>query len=204
MFKRSVVLFIVLMIGTGSIIAEANEPPETVLKRCVDDVIVILNEPMDSADAKVAERNRRLFDKAGQLFDFRSLAMGALGRNWRRFSNEEKTEFANSFSRLIAQSYFSRMEGEDFENVSIEYRKTEFLAPTRSGIQRADVPTELSHNGIKTPVAYRMLEKQETWKVYDVIIEGVSMVSNYREQYRNSFKDSPEKMIAELKEKLKK
>ncbi len=203
MFKRSIVLFFVLMIGAGSIIAEAKEAPEAVLRRCVEDVIVILNEPTGEPGARVEERNQQLFDKAGQLFDFRSLAMGALGRNWRRFSNDQKTEFADSFSHLIAQSYFARMEGEDFESVSIEYKKTEFLAPTRSGIQRADVPTEIIHNGVKTPVAYRMLGKDETWKVYDIIIEGVSMVSNYREQYRNSFKDSPEKMINKLKEKLK-
>ncbi|MBI9089175.1 MAG: ABC transporter substrate-binding protein [Desulfobacterium sp.] len=207
MFKRSVVLFFVLLMVAGPIIVQAKEAPEAVLKRCVDDVIVILNAPMDvaddQADARVAERNRRLFVKADQLFDFRSLAMGALGRNWRRFSNDQKTEFANSFSHLIAQSYFARMEGQDFESVSIEYLKTEFLAPTRSGIERADVPTELIHNGVKTPVAYRMLEREDSWKVYDVIIEGVSMVSNYREQYRNSFNDSPEKLIAELKEKLK-
>ncbi len=203
MFKRILFVFFVLIICGGSIPALANEPPSDVLKRCVNDVIVILNEPGDPAGVKVEERNRRLLDKADQIFDFRSLAMGALGRNWRRFNNDQKTEFADSFSHLIAQSYFSRMEGQDFENVSIKYKTTEFLAPTRSGIHRADVPTELIHNGVKTPVTYRMLEKNDSWKVYDVIIEGISMVSNYREQYRNSFKDSPEKLISELKGKLK-
>jgi phospholipid transport system substrate-binding protein len=203
MFKRSLVVFFILMICVGSVLAETKDPPKAVLKHCVDDVIVILNEPGDPAGAKVEERNQRLLDKAGQLFDFRSLAMGALGRNWRRFSNDQKIEFADSFSHLIAQSYFSRMEGQDFDNVSITYKKTQFLAPTRSGIHRADVSTDLIHNGVKTPVTYRMLEKDDTWKVYDVVIEGISMVSNYREQYRSSFKDSPEKLINELREKLK-
>ena len=203
MFKKSVVVFFILMICGASIPAGAKESPKAVLKRCVDDVILILNEPVAENGVKVAERNQRLFDKAVRIFDFRSLAMGALGRNWRRFDADQKTEFADAFSRLIAQSYFSRMEGQDFDNVSIAYKDTVFLPPTRSGIQRADVSTDLIHNGVKTPVTYRMLAKNESWKVYDVVIEGISMVSNYREQYRNSFKDSPEKMINELKGKLK-
>ncbi|MCP4115143.1 MAG: ABC transporter substrate-binding protein [Desulfobacteraceae bacterium] len=202
MFKRSVVVFLFLMICVGPVPALAKESPKNVLKRCVDDVILILNDPAAEDGTLVAERNRRLFEKAGIIFDFRSLAMGALGRNWRRFNNDQRTEFSDSFSRLIAQSYFSRMEGQDFDNVSIEYKDIEALPPTRSGIQRADVPTDLIHNGVKTPVTYRMLKRTDTWKVYDVVIEGISMVSNYREQYRNSFKDSPEKMINDLKEKL--
>ena len=76
------------------------------------------------------------------------------------------------------------------------------LQSTSSGVKRADIESIVTHNGTKTPVVYRMLEKNNTWKVYDVIIENVSMVSNYREQYKARFMDSPQKMIAELKEKL--
>jgi len=201
MFKKSMVFLVLVFMGAGSGVVWAKESPESVLKESVDDIIMILNEP-SYQDSRVDPRKQRLFDKASEIFDFRSLSMGALGKSWTRFNEAQKTEFVDLFARLIAESYFARMEGQNFEDVAIVYKEAEMLASTGSGIKRADVATILIHNGVKTPVVYRMLEKEGAWKVYDVIIEGVSMVSNYREQYRKRFMDSPDLMIRELKEKL--
>ena len=77
------------------------------------------------------------------------------------------------------------------------------LPPTKSGINRADIATEVKHSGIITPVIYRMLKrKQGQWKIYDLKIEGVSLVANYRAQYRNKFMETPEQIISELKKKV--
>ncbi|ACN15299.1 ABC-type transporter involved in resistance to organic solvents, toluene tolerance protein [Desulforapulum autotrophicum HRM2] len=207
MIKKIVFIIVMVMICAGSTfsLAQAQEElPGVVLKRCIDDVILILNEPVETTDAGLVHRNQRLFDKAGEVFDFASLSMGALGSNWRRFSPIQRTEFIGLFSHVVADSYFSRMEGHDFADVLISYDEAQMLPPTSSGVRRADIPTLVSHNGVKTPVVYRMLEKNSAWKVYDVIIEGVSMVANYREQYRVRFMDTPESMIAELKKKVAK
>ena len=204
MVKKSVLIIVMVMICAGSALtlAQTQELPGAVLKRCVDDVILILNQPVETTEAGLALRNQRLFDKAAEVFDFASLSMGALGSNWRKFSPIQRTEFIGLFSHVVADSYFSRIEGQNFTDVLIAYSEAQMLAPTSSGVRRADVPTLVTHNGIKTPVVYRMLEKNSAWKVYDVIIEGVSMVANYREQYRVRFMDTPESMIAELKEKV--
>lgn len=204
MVKKSVFIIVMVMICAGSSLTQAQESPGAVLKRCVDEVILILNQPVESTAAGLTQRNQRLFDKASEVFDFASLSMGALGSNWRRFSPIQRTEFIDLFSHVVADSYFSRMEGQNFSDVLIAYEEAQMLTPTSSGVRRADIPTLVTHNGIKTPVVYRMLERNSAWKVYDVIIEGVSMVSNYREQYRVRFMDTPESMIAELKEKVNK
>jgi phospholipid transport system substrate-binding protein len=95
------------------------------------------------------------------------------------------------------------MEGQTLENVTVTYVRTETLPPTKAGTQRADVFTEINQSGTIIPVDYRMLlDDRGEWKVYDVRIEGVSMVANYREQYRQRFGDTPEQMIAELKAKV--
>ncbi len=204
MIKKGVFIVAVVMFlaGLTLTLGHAQELPGDVLKRCIDEIILILNEPVETGDAGLAQRNQRLFDKAAEVFDFASLSMGALGSNWRRFSPIQRTEFIGLFSHVVADSYFARMEGQNFTDVLIAYSEAKMLAPTNSGVRRADVPTLVTHNGVKTPVVYRMLEKNSAWKVYDVIIEGVSMVANYREQYRVRFMDTPEDMIAELKGKV--
>ncbi len=204
MIKKSIYIIVMVMICAGLTLTrvQAQELPDVVLKRCIDDIILILNEPVETDDAGLAQRNQRLFDKAGEVFDFASLSMGALGSNWRRFSPIQRTEFIGLFSHVVADSYLSQMEGHDFADVLIAYDEAQMLPPTSSGVRRADIPTLVTHNGVKTPVVYRMLEKNSAWKVYDVIIEGVSMVANYREQYKARFMDTPESMIAELKTKV--
>ncbi|MDY0219692.1 MAG: ABC transporter substrate-binding protein [Desulfobacterium sp.] len=204
MFRKSlfVSLIVLALIYTGVTAAGAEESPGAVLKRSIDNAIIILNQPVEPVQEALDERNQRLFEMAAEVFDFPSLTMGALGSNWRRFNRAERNEFIDLFSHVVANSYFSQMEGQDFSNVVIDFGETKMLQSTSSGVRRADIESIVTHNGTKTPVVYRMLEKNNTWKVYDVIIENVSMVSNYREQYKARFMDTPQKMIAELKEKL--
>lgn len=206
MVKKSFVIgfMVFVLICSGVAAVGAQEEPGVLLKRSIDGAILILNEqPVEPTQDVIDKRNQRLFEMAAEVFDFPSLTMGALGSNWRRFNRGERNEFIDLFSHVVADSYFSQMEGRDFSDVTMDFGETMMLEPTSSGVKRADIESIVTHNGTKTPVVYRMLEKNDTWKVYDVIIENVSMVSNYREQYKARFMDSPQKMILELKEKLK-
>ncbi len=182
----------------------ADKGPELTLKHCVNQSISILNNPAYKNKPQKEIIRTILFDKCKPTFDFMALSMGVLGRNWRRFSPEQRKEFSKYFSHLIAQIYFEKLDKQSIKSISIRYIKTTMLPPTRSGIERADVTTEVTHNGVKTPVIYRMLKRKHgTWKIYDIKIEGVSLVANYREQYRNKFMETPEQIIKELKEKVK-
>ena len=185
----------------GPIFAENG--PEAVLKHCVNQSISILNDPVYKNKSQKEIMQTILFDKCEPTFDFRALAMGVLGRNWRRFSDKERKEFSKYFSHLIAQAYFAKLNRKSINDISIRYIKTTMLPPTKSGIKRADITTEVTHSGKKTPVIYRMLKRKHVqWKIYDLKIEGISLVSNYRAQYRNKFMETPEKIINELKEKV--
>jgi phospholipid transport system substrate-binding protein len=206
MLKKSffIIFTVLILIYAGVTAAGTQEPPGALLKRNIDEAILILNEqPAEQTQDVIDQRNQRLFKMAAEVFDFPSLTMGALGSNWRRFNRAERSEFIDLFSHVVADSYFSQMEDRDLSDVTMDFGETKMLPPTSSGVKRADIESIVTHNGTKTPVVYRMLEKNNTWKVYDVVIENVSMVSNYREQYKARFMDSPQKMIEELKEKLK-
>ena len=96
------------------------------------------------------------------------------------------------------------MEGTDISNVSVSYLAEKPLK-TKRAIQRTDVESQIIQDNVKVPVVYRMMKKPDKkWQVYDIKIEGVSMAGNYREQYRQRISDTPEMIIAELKEKVEK
>lgn len=203
-WKKIVILFCFFLIPLA---ATAGDSPEQVLKSGVDKILSILNRAHETPDIMNGDNKKKsedeLFQHAETLFDFEAFSMGALGGNWRRFSREQKKEFSKYFARLIAQSYFTKIEAKHLEGLDIKYIKTQMLGATKSGVERADIFSEVTLNGVMTPVDYRMFKKDpDGWKIYDVKIEGVSMVGNYRQQYRQRFNDTPEQFIQEVKEKV--
>jgi phospholipid transport system substrate-binding protein len=131
-----------------------------------------------------------------QVFDWNELSRRTLGRNWKQFSPEQKKEFTELFSRLLEGIYADRLLAYTNEKVIFE-KETELKkgkVEIASHIRLAD--------GKKIPLNYRALQKDGQWRVYDVIIEGVSMVKNYRGQFRELLsKGSPADLIETLKKK---
>ncbi len=189
---------IVLFLSVSGV--RASPSSMAALEKTVDKIVSILKTP-DYSEKETQTKEDAVYDIATVSFDFRTLSMLALGRNWRRFSEDQKDRFSKYFSRLITQVYLSKIQGQDLGSIEIEYRKTEQIAPDAK-MERSDVYTAILHDGVKTPVVYRMLKESGEWKIYDVKIEGVSLAGNYREQYRKRFMDSPEKIINDLKEKV--
>lgn len=181
----------------------ANSGPLVTLKNNVTQVLKVLQNPENEISNK-DQRESDILKEISFMFDFTSFSRGALGANWRRFSAEQKIEFTHLFTRLVARAYLAKLDNQNIEDFTISYLQAHDLKPTKSGIQRSDVFTKVLFNGKQTPVDYRMFYKNKAWKIYDVKIEGVSMVANYRKQYQQRFMDSPEKMIKQLQDKLQK
>lgn len=204
--KKLIIGILAMVFLTGNPVHAAKiSAPEQELRTMVDRVLSILNDPELQDPANSQLRRDKVFETAIAVFDYKTLAMGALGSNWRRFSPEQQSRFTSSFSKLIAETYFSKMDGKTFDNITISYVGTEMLPSTKSGIERADVFTEIKQETVVTPVTYRMMKNsQGAWKIYDVKIQDLSMVSNYRDQYSKQFDVDPETLIRELEEKVKK
>jgi phospholipid transport system substrate-binding protein len=131
-----------------------------------------------------------------EVFDWNELSKRTLGKNWKKFSPEQKKEFTHLFSRLLEGVYADRLLAYSDEKVVFE-KETELKkgrVEVASHIRLAD--------GTKVPLNYRMIDKDGKWRVYDVVIEGVSMVKNYRGQFRELLsKGSPADLIETLKKK---
>jgi phospholipid transport system substrate-binding protein len=131
-----------------------------------------------------------------EIFDWTELSKRTLGRHWKKFSDAQKKEFTHLFSRLLEDVYADRLLAYSDEKVVFE-KETEL----KKG--RVEVASHIrTADGKKIPLNYRMTEKSGSWKVYDVVIEGVSMVKNYRSQFKEILsKKSPDDLINTLKKK---
>jgi phospholipid transport system substrate-binding protein len=157
--------------------------PTDQLRDAIDRVIRALEEPALKGDARVADRRRAVRKIASDLFDFSEMARRSLGRHWQGLGERERQEFANLFTDLLERSYISRIENYRGERISYVNERTEGDAAT--------VATRIvTKNGTEVPVDYRMLRRGERWLVYDVNIEGVSLINNYRTQFNKIIQTS--------------
>ncbi|MCK5098498.1 MAG: ABC transporter substrate-binding protein [Desulfobacteraceae bacterium] len=167
-----------------------------------DKIISIWKSPLFKNKTE-KEQQDKMYQILNSSFDFQIISMLALGRNWKNFSPGQRDEFAKYFSRLVTNVYFYKIRGKSIDGVKIDYIKAIDLK-TKSK-RRSDVYT-IFHNGdFKIPVVYRMIQKKSgNWKIYDILIEGVSLVANYRDTYKTKIMIAPEIIINELKAKVEK
>ncbi len=172
----------------------AATPMETV-KTGVNKMLGTLGDPAFKAKPK-DEQVAQLGEIIETVFDFNELSRRTLGREWRKMKAEQQKEFVELFKKLLQGVYADRL-------LAYSDQKVLFEKETMLKKGRAEVQSYLqTSDGKKIPLFYRLTDKSGSWKVYDVIIEGVSMVKNYRTQFRQIIaKDSPEKLLEILRQK---
>ena len=128
----------------------------------------------------------------GRLFDFEELSSRTVGASWQNFSADQKSRFIASFTMLLRETYLEKLDGYNGETVSYVGES----ASTKG--DKVEIKTSVNIRNKPVPVAYRMLHKGN-WVVYDVIIEGVSMVQNYRSQFQGLLtKGDAEQLISQV------
>jgi len=146
------------------------------LKGAIDRVVSTLESPALKGEGKVAERRAAVRKIADELFDFGEIARRALGRYWQPLTEPQRTEFVGLFADLLERSYISKIELYGGEKI--------IYSGDRVDGDLATVSTKIiTKNGTEVPVDYRLSKRGDRWVVYDVNIEGISLVSNYRTQF---------------------
>jgi phospholipid transport system substrate-binding protein len=170
----------------------AAGPPTDQLKSAIDRVVRVLEDPGLKGEDKVADRRTAVRKIADEIFDFSEIARRALARHWQPLTDKQRTEFVSLFSDLLERSYMSKIELYGGE-------KIQYIGERVDG-ESASVATRIvTKNSTEVPIDYRLLKKGDRWLVYDVNIEGVSLVSNYRTQFNKiiqtgSFEDLTQKL----------
>jgi phospholipid transport system substrate-binding protein len=174
--------------------AGASGPgPTEQLKGAIDRVLVVLEDPALKAPPRAAERRREIRRIAEEIFDFEETARRAMAQHWRALTPDQQREFVTLFSDLLEQAYMSKIEMYGGERIQYVGERVEG--------DYATVATRLTtKKGVEVPIDYRALRQADRWRVYDVSVEGVSLVANYRTQFNSLMRtSSPEQLLAKLR-----
>ncbi len=174
--------------------AAAGVPTEQ-LRQSIEQVLKIVTDPELKKAAKTGERRRAIRTVANAIFDFTEISQRSLGRHWQGRTPAEREEFARLFGDLLENAYVSKIE-------SYSGEKIQFAGDVIDGDQSVVKTKIVTKQGTEIPVDYRMLLNDGRWRAYDVNIEGVSLVANYRTQFnaiiqRTGYPD----LVAKLKAK---
>jgi phospholipid transport system substrate-binding protein len=173
-------------------------PPTDQLRTQIDRVIKVLEDPELKRDGRQRDRRGAVRQIANEIFDFSETARRSLARHWAGRTQAERDEFVQLFSDLLERSYISKIElygGEKITYAGDSIEGESALVRTRL----------LTKQGTEIPIDYRMLRRGDKWLVYDVVIEGVSLIANYRTQFNkiittSSFQELVKKMKTKQEE----
>jgi len=197
MKKTNVVLiYFVVSVFLAALPAFGTPSPTEQLKPTLDKLVTILGDQELQGDEKKRERRQKIMSTIAERFDFQEMSKRVLGSPWRDINEEQKKYFTELMTKLLENNYIGQLE--NYSGQKIEY------VGERIKDDKAQVSTLIENNGAIYPVHYIMSQEGERWLVYDINIEGVSLVRNYRAEFKSIIrKDKYEGLVKILEEKNK-
>lgn len=175
---------------------QGTETPMDAVRETVTKVLRVLDDPALKDPAEYAQRRRMLEDIALSRFDYAEMSKRVLGSYWRPLTEAQREEFVEVYKSFLSDKYAGRIE--DFTG-----RKQEvgYLMERTEG-SYAEVRTELRSEKTTVPMDYRLSLKNGRWSAYDIIVDSVSLVSNYRSQFQKIIRESSyEELVKRLRER---
>jgi phospholipid transport system substrate-binding protein len=194
--KKRLVGFSILMLVLLSVPAYAGVPHDMVQTN-VNNVLDVLRDPaLKPASAKEAKKQklRAIYDR---MFNQVELSKRAMGRNWSKLNAAQQKEFVQLFRQVLEKAYIDKILA--YTDEKIAFDKESMLSETQ-----AEVQTKVVTSSKTIPIYYRLILQNGAWGVYDVVIENVSLVQNYRTQFNEILaKNTPEQLLETLRKKVK-
>ncbi len=170
--------------------------PSDTLKENMDKVLVVLRDPNLKGEPGKKVKREKVLSISQEVFDFTELSKRSLGQNWNKLNAGQQEEFIKLFKSLLEITYADRI-------TSYTDQKIIFKEEIRLSEKTVEVPTMLTTKTSEIPINYRMIGKEGGWKVYDMAIEGIGLVNNYRTQFREILANkTPEAMLDILRKKV--
>jgi phospholipid transport system substrate-binding protein len=169
--------------------ASAGVPLETV-RGHAEKVIDVLRDPSLKPESAKKLKENKLRAISREMFDFTELSKRTLAQNWSKFNPEQQKEFVELYTSLLENAYANKIMSFKDEKIvfSKEVALTEKTVEVRSTVLRRNE---------EIPIYYRVVLKEGSWRVYDVVIEGVSLINNYRSQFREILSNKPPESLLE-------
>lgn len=188
---RAALVAIVMIYPLG---ADASTPLATVQGH-VNSVLEVLRDPALKGDAMKKLRKERIRSISEKMFDFTELARRTLAQNWKVFNDAQKKDFIELYKAILENAYIDRIM--DYTDEKIVFQKESALTDKTSEVQSVVVTKRAD-----IPINYRVIHADDGWRVYDVVVEGVSLVGNYRSQFREILiNKTPDDLLEILRKK---
>ncbi len=187
----------ILLVLTGRTSLSAEVSPMDALKNPIETVLSLLKDPKYKDPDQRQQQRDKIFAITRKLFDYTEMSKRTLARNWKSFSPQEQLQFVDVFADHLSNSYMDKIQGE-YKGETVIFLGQEMIADGK-----ALVTTKIQRQPGDISVDYSMLLVDNQWRVYDVNIEGVSLIKNYRTQFDQILvKESPAQLIERLKKKV--
>jgi phospholipid transport system substrate-binding protein len=180
---RTIALSAILILALTVSGARAAGPPTEVVKEVIEKALDILNNPSLQGPAQKETRRQMVKQIVDRRFDYREMAKRSLGAPWSRLNNSQRDEFVKLFAELLEASYSDKID-RYARHVKVDY--------TGENLEDdyAEVRTVVVRPNDRIPLTYRLYDESGSWMIYDVVIEGVSLVNNYRSQFSRVISES--------------
>jgi phospholipid transport system substrate-binding protein len=163
----------------------------------VNKVLEVLRDPKLKGESAKGIKKEKLEAIYEQMFDEVELSKRTLGGNWKKLNPAQQKEFTQLYRQILEKAYIDKI-------LSYTDEKIVFLKESMLSNNQAEVQTKVVTSSKEIPIFYRVILKNGTWKVYDVIIENVSLVQNYRSQFNSILtKNTPDQLLEILRKKVK-
>jgi phospholipid transport system substrate-binding protein len=168
-------------------------PPSDQLRAGIDRVFKILGDPELDGDKKLTQRRTAIVIVANEMFDFGEMAKRSLGQHWAQRTPTERGEFVRLFTELVQRSYISKVDQHGAHKMTVQGERID----GDYAVVRTTLPLSSGH---EMPIDYSMHSTDDRWQVYDLSIDGISLVANYRAQFNKIIRTSSyEALVAKFK-----
>jgi phospholipid transport system substrate-binding protein len=194
--RRTLVLVMLLTVLPA--LVWAGTPTEAI-QQPLERGMEVLRDPAYANGANREEQRDKIWEIIKEVFDFRLISARALGRDWKRLTKAERAEFMDVFSQLLGKTYIGRVQGE-YQDEHVLFTGEELVSEKKAIVQ--SVVIQKNH---RIPVEYNLRRKNDQWRIYDIKVEGIGLVLNYRRQFSTFLatpSNTPADLIAQLKNKL--
>lgn len=188
----STLLVLPLLLHGAELRAEGMPSPQVEMTTTLDSIIAIVES--NPADSQKEIRRQKLRELINPRFNFAEMSRRALGTSWNDITEAEQQDFVTVFSTLLARTYLSKIE-------TVKKGMVEVVSESVEG-SKAIVKTKVESKGDTFPIDYKLLLEEGHWKVYDVIVENIGLVANYRNEFSGIIrKDGFAGLMTKLREK---
>lgn len=191
--KKLLAGLVTAFILTFPFYVHAGTPLETI-QRSVNNLLATLRDPSLQGEAGKNAKRKKIEFIADSIFDYIELSKLTLSRNWNKLVPNQQKEFVKLYRAVLEKAYVDKI-------LSYKNEKVLFKKESKLSEKKVEVQSEIVTQSKTIPIHYRMLLKNNEWKVYDVIIEGISLVKNYRTQFKSILSKKPPEGLLEIMRK---